>query len=82
MQEQVYKHHVKDISELRERIVAAWDELDHRYHNRTVAYSSSCFVSKLLAYILSTNCGLLHHISCTYVIAKYRDINTNGYWTA
>ena len=26
----VYKHHVKDISELRERIVAAWDELDQR----------------------------------------------------
>ena len=27
VQEKVYKHHVKDISELRERI-AAWDELD------------------------------------------------------
>jgi len=30
MQEKVYKHYVKDISELRERIVAAWDELDQR----------------------------------------------------
>ena len=28
MQEKVYKHHVKDISELRERIVATRDELD------------------------------------------------------
>ena len=30
MQEKVYKNHVKDISELRERIVGAWDELDQR----------------------------------------------------
>ena len=30
MQEKVYKHHVRDISELREHIVAAWDELDQR----------------------------------------------------
>ena len=30
MQEKVYQHHVKDISELWERIVAAWDELDQR----------------------------------------------------
>jgi len=30
MQEKVYKHHVKDISELRERIVATWDELNRR----------------------------------------------------
>ena len=28
--EKVYKHHVKDISELRKRIVAAWDEFDQR----------------------------------------------------
>jgi len=28
MQEKFYKHHVKDISELRERIVTMWDELD------------------------------------------------------
>ena len=30
MQKNVYKQHVKDISELRERIVTAWDELDQR----------------------------------------------------
>ena len=39
-------------------------------------------VSKLLVDISSTNCDLLYHISCTYVTAKYRDIDTNGYWTA
>ena len=42
MQQKVYKRHVKDISELRERIVAAWDELDHQYRSGTVAYSFSC----------------------------------------
>jgi len=30
MQEKVYKRRVKDMSELRERIVAAWNELDQR----------------------------------------------------
>ena len=30
MQKKVYKHHVKDISELQECIVATWDELDQR----------------------------------------------------
>jgi len=30
MQEKVYKNHAKDISELRERIVATWNELDQR----------------------------------------------------
>ena len=34
MQQKVYKHHVKDISELRERIVAAWDELDQHIVDR------------------------------------------------
>ena len=29
MQEKVYKQDVKDISEVWERIVALWDELDH-----------------------------------------------------
>ena len=46
MQEKVYKHHVKDISELRERIVATWDELNQRiidtavgqWHTRLCAY--------------------------------------------
>ena len=36
MQQKVYKHHVKDISELRERIVATWDELDQRIIDTTV----------------------------------------------
>ena len=36
-------------------------------------------VSKLLVDISSTNCDFLYHISCMYVIAKYRDINMNGY---
>ena len=36
-------------------------------------------VSKLLVDISCTNCDLLYHISCTYIIAKYGDINTNGY---
>ena len=37
MQEKVYKHHMKHISELRERIVAAWDELDQRIIDTAVA---------------------------------------------
>ena len=36
MQEKVYKHHAKDISELRECIVATWDELDQRIINTAV----------------------------------------------
>jgi len=36
-------------------------------------------VSKLLVDISSTDCDLLYHISCMYVIAKYDDINTNSY---
>ena len=36
MQEKVYKHHVKDISELRERIVVAWDELDQHIMDTAV----------------------------------------------
>ena len=30
------KHHAKDVSKLRERIVAAWDELDQRIINTAV----------------------------------------------
>ena len=36
MQEKVYKHHMKGISELRERIDAAWDELDQCIIDTTV----------------------------------------------
>ena len=36
IQEKVYKHHVKDISELQERIVAAWYELNRRIIDTTV----------------------------------------------
>ena len=31
--QEVYKHHVKDITELREHIVAAWDELNQHIIN-------------------------------------------------
>ena len=74
---------MKDISELRERIVAALDELDQRIIDTAVGQWRTVLVfmlvSKLLVDISSTNCDLLYHISYTYVIAKYRDINTNGY---
>ena len=36
MQEKVYKQHMKDISELRERIVTTWDELDQCIINTAV----------------------------------------------
>jgi len=36
MQEKVYKCHMKDISELRERIVTTWDEIDQRIINTAV----------------------------------------------
>ena len=42
VQEKVYKHHVKDISELRERIVAAWDELDQRIIDIAVGQWRAC----------------------------------------
>ena len=63
---------MKDISELRlrERIVAAWDELDQRIID-TAAGSDGLvvfvLVSKLLVDISSTNCDLFYHISCTYI---------------
>ena len=84
MQEKVYKHHVKDIIELRERIVAAWDELDQRIIDTAVGQwrtrLCACVKgSKLLVDISGTNCDLLYHISCAYIVAKYRDINTNAY---
>ena len=86
MQQKVYKHHVKDTSELRERIVATWDELD-QISASSIPQSDSgilvfMLVSKLLVDISSTNCDLLYHISCKYIIAKYHDINTSSYWTA
>ena len=37
MQEKVYKQHVKDSGELRERIITAWDELDQHIINNAVA---------------------------------------------
>jgi len=37
MQEKVYKRRVKDMSELRERIVAAWNELDQRIIDTAVS---------------------------------------------
>ena len=65
------KHHVKDISELRERIVATWDELDQRIINRPTAVGQwrtrLCACVKAPVDISSTNCDLLYHISCTYV---------------
>lgn len=30
MQEKVYQHRIKDMDELRKRIITAWDELDQR----------------------------------------------------
>ena len=36
LKQKVYKHHVKDISELREHIIAAWDELDQLIINTAV----------------------------------------------
>jgi len=35
--EKVYRRHVKDMSELRERIVAAWNELDQRIIDSVVS---------------------------------------------
>jgi len=35
--EKVYKRHVKDMSEQRERIVAAWNELDQRIVDTAVS---------------------------------------------
>ena len=83
MQEKVYKHHVKDISELRESIVATWDELDQRIIDTAVGQWRTRLraCAKAFVDISSTKCDLLYHISCTYVVAKYGDINTNGYWT-
>jgi len=78
MQEKVYKHHMKNISELQERVVAAWDELDQRIIDAAVGQ----WRTRLHACVKALGGHfehLLYHISCTYVIAKYRDINTNGY---
>ena len=48
MQEKVYKHHVKDISELRERIIiTAWDELDQRIIDTAVGQ----WRTRLCAYV-------------------------------
>ena len=44
MQEKVYKNHVKDISEPRERIVAAWDELDQRIIDTSVGQWRTCLL--------------------------------------
>ena len=55
----------------------------HRYRSQTVAYSSLCLCqSSWWTFRAQTACNLLYHSSCTYVIAKYRDINTNDYRTA
>jgi len=39
MQEKVYKRRVKDTSELRERIVAAWNELDQHIIDTAVSHT-------------------------------------------
>ena len=36
MQEKVYKKRIKDVDELRSRILTAWDELDHRFIDTAV----------------------------------------------
>jgi len=76
MQEKVYKHHVKDISELRERIVTTWDELDQH-----IIDTAGQWRTRLRACVkaLGEHFEHLYHISCMYVIAQYRDINTNCY---
>jgi len=40
MQEKVYKKRIKDIDELRARILTAWDKVDQCI--QTVAHTSSC----------------------------------------
>ena len=42
MQEKVYKHHVKDISELPEHIVAVWDEFNQHIINTAVRQWRTC----------------------------------------
>jgi len=69
MQEKVYKRRVKDMSELRELIVAAWNALDQRIIDRLLHSVSgalvSVLVSKLWVDISNTNCDLLYQVSCT-----------------
>ena len=84
MQQKVYKHLVKDITELRERIVAPWDELKKHIIDTAVRQSSTwlCACVKTVGgHFCSTIRDLLYHISCTYIIGKYRDININSYCT-
>ena len=82
--EKVYKRHVKDMSEQRERIVAAWNELDQRIVDTAVSHCGALVIvlgSKLWVDISNTNCDLMHQISCTYIIVKYRDITRTLYLT-
>ena len=73
--EKVYKRRVKDMRELRERIVAAWNELDQRIID--TAGSQWCTrlracVKALWVNISNTNCDLLYQISCTNAVLNYR----------
>ena len=42
MQEKVYKKRIKDIDELRARILAAWDEMDQRIIDKAVRQWRTC----------------------------------------
>ena len=71
------------MSELRERIVAAWNELDQRIIDMQSVSGAlvSVLASKLWMDISNTNCDLLYQISCAYIIVKYRDITRTLYLT-
>ena len=58
-----------------------WDELDQRIIDTVVGQWRNRLRAcvKALVDISSTNCDLLYRFSCKYIIAKYRDINTNSY---
>jgi len=58
MQEKVYKKWIKDIDELRARILTAWDKIDQSIiGSQTVAHMSSCMHAlELKADTLNTHC--------------------------
>jgi len=72
MQEKVYKHHVKDISELQECTIVAWEELDQRIINTAIEQwrtrLRACI--KALGKHFKHNCDLLYHISCIVHYSK------------
>ena len=71
----VYKHNVKDISELRERIVTAWDEVDQCIIDTAVGQ----WHTRLRACVKALGGHFEHKLCLIDVIAKYRDINRNAY---